>query len=290
MRGVYPAIVTPFAEDGAIDEAAFIRLLAWHESVGCNGVVVCGTNGESASLTLRERQQLVTLATQHRGRLQIVAGTGSSSLGETIHLTHHAADTGCVAALVMPPYYFKNPPQEGVLGYFMKLLDVARLPVLVYNIPQITDTPIGLDVVRALAGHENLGGLKDSSGDLDNLLKCIEILKGKWVLVGAEQLLTDCLRAGGVGTVSGASNAYPELAVAVVRAFDEGRDPLPNQERLTEMNAVLRSFPVPAGAKAVLRARGLPGGHMRLPLMDVAPDQVAELLARLSDLGLPTSA
>jgi len=287
MRGVYPALVTPFTGDGSVDEAAYARLMAWHESVGCAGIVSCGTNGESASLTLRERKALVSLASSVRGKLQVVAGTGSSSFGETLHLTHHAADEGCVAALVMPPYYFKNPPQEGVRLYFERLLDAARLPVLLYNIPQITDTPIGLEMVQALAGHPNLGGVKDSSGDLAYLLECIRLLPGKWVLTGAEGLLTECLEAGGVGTVSGAANAYPELAVAVVRAFDDGGDVVFVQERLTMMNAALRAFPVPAGAKAVLLARGLPGGHMRLPLLDLSEEQAGDLLAKLEALGLP---
>jgi 4-hydroxy-tetrahydrodipicolinate synthase len=290
LRGVYPAQVTPFADDGAIDEPAFVRLMAWHESVGCAGIVVSGTNGEAASMTLRERRSLISLAATHRGRLQVIAGTGCACLGETIHLTNHAADEGCDAAMVMPPFYFKDPPQDGVRGYCEKLLEAARLPVLLYNIPRLTDTTFALETLEALKGAPNLAGVKDSSGDRDYLLAVARMLPDRCVMTGAENLLLDCLRAGGAGTVSGAANAYPELAVAVVEAFDAGRDATVAQKRLTEMNAVLRTFPAPAGAKAVLRARGLPGGRVRLPLMDLDEAATANLLTKLSALGLPVTA
>jgi 4-hydroxy-tetrahydrodipicolinate synthase len=269
--------------------------MAWQESIGCAGIVVCGTNGEAASLTLRERKQLITLASRHRGELQIVAGTGTSSLGETIHLTRHAADEGCVAALVMPPYYFKDPPQEGVRAYYEKVLDAASLPVLLYNIPRLTDTPLSLSLVTALRDHPRLGGIKDSSFDIDYLRAVTSLLPDKWVLTGAEAFLLECLRLGGAGTVSGVSNAYPELGVAVVRAFDsgssgEGGGPVEAaQQRLTEMNNVIRSYPTPASNKAVLNARGLPGGHMRLPLLDLSPSETCDLLSRLATIGLPVT-
>ena len=287
MFGVFPAVVTPFDEAGAIDPAAFVRLLAWHESVGCDGVVVSGTNGEAASMTVRERMELFDLATTHRGSLRIIAGTGASSLGETLELTRYAGRVGCDAALVMPPYYFKNPPQEGVTEYFRRVLDGAPLPVLLYNIPQITDTPLEIPTLEALAGHPNLAGIKDSSGSVEYLREALRVLPEKTVMVGQEHLLLECLRSGGAGTVSGAANAYPELAVAVVRAFRQGGDAESAQDRLTAMNAILRSYPLPGAGKAVARARGLPAGRMRLPLLDLGEAETREMMSRFGAMGLP---
>ncbi|GMV35802.1 MAG: 4-hydroxy-tetrahydrodipicolinate synthase [Fimbriimonadales bacterium] len=289
LFGVFPAVITPFDEEGRIDSAAFVRLLAWHESVGCDGVVVSGTNGEAASMTVRERMDLFTLAATHRGKLRIIAGTGSANLEDTNLLNKHAAAEGCDAALVMPPYYFKNPPQAGVREYYLRVLDAARLPVLLYNIPQITDTPIEIETLAELADHPNLLGMKDSSGSPDYLRAALQRLPGRCVMVGQENLLLECLRLGGAGTVSGASNAYPELAVAVVRAFQTGGDPESAQERLSAMNDVLRQYGLPAAGKAAVRARGLPGGKMRLPLLDLTEGQTSEMMARFESLGLPTT-
>src|SRR5205085_602604 len=136
LSGVMTAIVTPFSESGELNLIALPPYLQFQEAAGIDGVVVCGTNGEGVSMSVAERKGLLEAVIGIKGALSVVAGTGAANLPDTIELTDHAASVGADAALVLPPFYFKNPSGQGVSAFYRRLLDSTDLPILLYSIPQ----------------------------------------------------------------------------------------------------------------------------------------------------------
>src|SRR5579859_151575 len=149
LHGLLTAIVTPCAPHGKLALEHMPALLDFQRQAGIDGVVVCGTNGEGPSLSVSERMRTLEAVMAHRGVLQVIAATGAASLWDTIELTQHAARVGADAALVLPPFFFKQPPAQGLADWFAPVLEAADLPILLYNIPQqsavaISDELIGL--------------------------------------------------------------------------------------------------------------------------------------------------
>jgi dihydrodipicolinate synthase/N-acetylneuraminate lyase len=271
------ALVTPFDAEGQIDEAAFARLIAWHEANGMNGIVVAGTNGEGPSLTGPEKRDLVALACDVRGSLKVIAGLGTCSIKEATWLARRAFDAGCDALLALPPFYFRSASPKGIEQFFAELLAEAPLPVIAYHHP-ITGVDLSPELLANLAERfENLAGVKDSSGDYERFLAYRQRLPGRRVLVGDERLLLRSLAAGGDGTISGLANSLPQLVARQVR---ERSDVL--QSLVDEACAALKSHPAPAVHKFFLRELGLPGGRLRPPLEDlneIQQDEVRRFMA-----------
>ena len=168
LRGVFAPIVTPFRpSDGEVDLPWIARHLAYLRAHGCTGVIPCGTNGEAASLSVAERIQVAEATLAAAGDMPVVVGTGAAALPDAVVLTRHAFASGAAAVLVMPPFYFKKPPEVGVVAWFQRLFDAAVPPggrVLLYHIPQITGVPITDGVLQALLASHGavVYGLKDS--------------------------------------------------------------------------------------------------------------------------------
>ena len=290
LEGVFTAIVTPFLPTGEIDEASFARLLAFQEAGGVSGVVVSGTYGEGGSISTEERKRLFELAAQQRGKLKLIAGSGCSNFAETVHLTRFACKLGFDAALVIPPYFFKNVPDVGVAAYYAKLFDVTELPVLLYNIPGISCVPITEGVVRPLLEYPNLLGIKDSTGQIEFAQLYRQKFPELAWFVGNDYFHSEAYRMGAVGAISGPSNTYPELVTGIWRAHKMGGDLDAAQARLDQFLRVLDEYPVPAGVKALLEARGIPSGSVRLPLLDLSEADRKRIIMQIQALGLPLEA
>ncbi|GIV03225.1 MAG: 4-hydroxy-tetrahydrodipicolinate synthase [Fimbriimonadales bacterium] len=255
------ALVTPFDEQGEIDEAAFARLIAWHEANGMDGIVVAGTNGEGPSLTGPEKRDLCALACSVRGSLKVIAGLGTCSIKEATWLARRAYEAGCDALLALPPFYFRNASARGIRAFFDALLRESPLPVIAYNHP-MTGVDLSPEILADLASeHENLMGVKDSSGDYDRFLEYRRRLPGKLALVGDETLLLKSLQDRGNGTISGLANSLPHLVARQVREQNPAL-----QRLIDEACAGLKAHPAPGVHKFVLSELGLSGGCLRPPL------------------------
>lgn len=269
--GVYPASVTPFDDKGRVDIAATARLLAWFEAAGCKGAVLAGTNGEGPSLSATEKRDLIRDAMGVKGKLDLILGVATSSLEEAVWSCNQACRSGAVAALVMPPSYFREAADEGIVAWFRALMDRTEMPILVYNFPQRTGITIRADMLCGLSEHERFAGVKDSSGHEENLMAYAGVLKGsgKALYVGNETLLLKALGFGWTGTISGASNVMPYPLACIVDDWVSDRTESAEAKFAIAEKAIeaLRGSPQPATNKALLQDIGvIPSKSVRLPL------------------------
>jgi len=278
IRGTFAPVPTPFDEQGAIDLAALGRHLGWLQERGLEGALVLGSNGEFPSLTLRERRSVAEAAA--RSGLRLILNVGSCSLPEVLELVHIGGELGYGALLCPPPFYLKAPP-TGVASFLLEVLDAARLPVLLYNIPQRTGISLDDRLLDLLDGHPNLAGVKDSSGDPAELQRLSRRFATRSYLVGSDRLLGACRAAGGSGSITAAANVVPELVRAVWD--DPGLQP-----ELDQIRGLLEQFGLVPGAKALLRRAGLGPFRVRLPLTDL-PAEDEEHLVRALQAAAPGS-
>jgi 4-hydroxy-tetrahydrodipicolinate synthase len=281
----YTAIITPFDDRCRVDEAAMVRLLAWHEANGMDGVVVAGTNGEGPSLSGAEKRDLYQLACSQQGRLRIIAGLGTCALSEATWLARRAAEAGAEMLLVQAPFYFKSATERGIEAFFDAVLSETEVPTLLYNHPMTGFTLPPEMLARLAEKHVSFAGVKDSSGDFALFERYREALPNKIVLVGDERLLLRSLRAGGDGTISGLANSVPHLIARQLRERSEALQML-----IDEAVDQLKRFPQPAVHKCVLNLIGLPGGALRPPLEPLAETQVDEVRTFLARFAVPPSA
>ncbi len=280
---LFVASVTPFTSpSGVVDHASIIRHLRWLEAQGVDGVVPCGTTGEGQSLSIAERMAIFDTVLQHRGRLRVFAGTGCAALSDTIALTRYAIERGAEAALVLPPFYFKNLSDAGLLGYYRALCDAlpsgARL--ILYHIPPTSQIPISPAVIKGLyQSHPHMVyGLKDSGGDPAYLAMLTQQFPALRVYVGSAALFAQALRDGAAGGIFALSNVFPRDMRAVITAHLNGVDVAPVQQRVTALSQALKPYGNPPAIKALLaRLAHLPHTSSRFPLVDLTPDEAEAL-------------
>lgn len=282
LRGVFPASVTPFDAQGRVDAAQMARLLAHFEAAGCAGAVLAGTNGEGPSLSAPEKRDLLRDAAKAKGSLKLILGIATPSLDEAIWLSKQAGEFGAEATLLMPPGYFRRAEEEGIRQWLEAVLDRSPVPVLLYNFPKMSGVALSSRLVAGLAGHPNLAGLKDSSGERANLGDYRQALPGdKALLVGDETLLVEALRAGWTGSISGAANVVPAwLSHIVSMPLDDPSDSIDAKFSLVlPVLEALRQVPQPEANKAILRAFGvLENENPRLPLLPLDPEVVQPVI------------
>jgi len=266
---VLPASVTPFNEKGQVDHPGVARLLAWFRSEGCDGVVLAGTNGEGPSLSAVERRDLVRTAVPLAHGMPVILGVATPSLEEAIWLCRQAHSAGATAALVMPPAYFREAPEAGLVAWFEAVLERSSVPILLYNFPKRTGITLSPELVRRLAGHEAMHGLKDSSGDRGNLQAYAQAAPGKLLYVGDETLLIEAIDAGWTGTISGAANVLGRWLAQIVGELKTDRESAETKfALLAPVLEAVRKSPQPGSHKAILQALGvMDDSRMRLPLL-----------------------
>lgn len=262
-----------------------MRLLAWHDANGMDGVVIAGTNGEGPSLSGAEKRGLYQLACSHRGRLRIIAGLGTCALSEATWLARRAAEAGAAMLLLQAPFYFRSATEQGIEAFFGAVLSETDLPTLIYNHP-MTGFTLSPEMLSRLAErHSNLAGVKDSSGDFRLFQQYRIALPDKMVLLGDERLLLRSLQDGGDGTISGLANSVPHLISRQVRERGGAIQAL-----IDEAAEQLKRFPQPAVHKCVLNLIGLPGGTLRPPLEPLTSAAAEEVRAFLASFAVPPSA
>jgi 4-hydroxy-tetrahydrodipicolinate synthase len=296
LRGAFTALVTPFTAGGAVDEAAFRRLVSWQVLAGIDGLVPVGTTGEAPTLTPAERDRLIELTVQtvaerpSRTRIPVIAGTGSNDTRASIEATRRAAALGADGALVVTPYY-NRPDQRMLDAHFRAIADEGGLPIVVYNVPGRTGANVEADTFLRLAEHPRVVAVKEASGNIDQLaVICRDRPRDVAVLAGDDAATLAVLAMGGDGVVSVASNEVPGEMSALVAAWHagdaEGARRI-HDRWLPLFRANFQGAPNPVPAKAAMLAMGLlEDDATRAPLLPLDAGPRERLTTLLRTLGL----
>ncbi len=298
--GAITALVTPFsatnrggsASGGAsnsIDETSYNKLIEWQIAQGIHGLVPCGTTGESPTLSTDEHNHVIELCVQTaRGRVSVIAGAGSNSTAEAVAYTKHAAKVGANAVLVVTPYYNK-PTAKGIYLHYKAISECADIPIILYNIAGRTGKNIEPDLMAKLAGIKNIIGVKEASGNLEQIKRIRELCPKDFLLISGDDVLTlPIMSIGGVGVISVASNIVPRDVAQLVNAFNKGDKPKAeaiNAKLLPLIDALfVETNPIPVKTAAALM--GLCSGVMRLPMCEMEEANLAKLKQALVNYGL----
>jgi 4-hydroxy-tetrahydrodipicolinate synthase len=286
MHGTGVPLVTPFDEDGAVDEAALRSLVGWLEDRGVDFLVPCGSTGEAPLMSVETATRVVE-AVAEAASVPVLAGTGRPGLHETRRATAAAADAGADAALVVTPYYYGHGA-DAVAAHYRALAEEADVPIHLYSVPKFTGTTLDPRTVESLAAHDGVAGMKDSSGDLDAFQRTRDLAPAFDLLVGHGGLYAHALDAGADGGVLAVANVAPELAAEVLARHEDGDEAGAREtnRRLLALNRAVTARYGVAGAKAALRLRGAPAGQVRRPLTPVGEAAENELASLLGDLDL----
>jgi 4-hydroxy-tetrahydrodipicolinate synthase len=298
IRGVWCATLTPLGADGRPDHprlAAHVRRIF---AAGVDGVALFGTTGEGQSFSVAERRAgLDAMIAAGIAPARILAGTGCAALPDTIELTRHAAASGCAGALVLPPFFFKEPSAEGVYESFARVVDAVaddRLRLYLYHIPQVTGVAIPHETIARLARAygASIAGMKDSAGDLEHTRRSLAMFPRLAIFVGHEPHIPEAVAAGSAGTICGMANLYPRL---IRRLYDRARDPAHRTDLafVERFIRALESYPLFAAFKALqAELTGDPVWNaVRPPLVTLEPDRRKAWLAAAAACGIaPTDA
>ena len=299
LRGALTALVTPFTEDRTLDEPTLRELVRWQVLAGIDGLVPCGTTGESPTLSTEERERVIAITVEtvserpSRGRVAVVAGTGTNDTRATIAATRRAAELGADAALVVAPYY--NRPDGRMLeAHYRAVADEGDLPVVVYNVPSRTGTNVPADVFLRLAEHPRIVAVKEASGNMEQIATiCRDRPRDVAVLAGDDAWTLSVLALGGDGVISVASNEIPGEMVALCSAAVAGDWDTARRIHarwLPLFTGNFRGGPNPVPVKAALTAMGLlRSDAVRQPLLPLADADRAILHALLRETGLVES-
>jgi 4-hydroxy-tetrahydrodipicolinate synthase len=288
FEGVFTALVTPF-RDGVVDERALEQLVELQIAAGVDGLVPCGSTGESATLSHAEHRRVVeVVVSAARGRVAVIAGTGSNNTLEAIELTRHAKEAGADGALLISPYYNK-PTQQGIFDHYAAIAQETAFPLIVYNIPGRTASNILPETMARLATIEQVVGSKESCGDFNQIAHVLHLCPEDFcVLSGDDWATLPLLALGGRGVISTTANVAPAEMVELVRAFRAGdltraRD---TYDRLLPLMDVLFCESNPIPVKAALALRGMIHGEIRLPLTPLTAGNREKLQVVLKEFGL----
>ncbi|AFY76433.1 MAG: 4-hydroxy-tetrahydrodipicolinate synthase [Hydrococcus sp. C42_A2020_068] len=287
---VITAMVTPFDERGNVNYEVAERLADYLATHGSDGLVVCGTTGESPTLTWEEEYQLFQVVKKAVGdRAKIIAGTGSNSTKEAIEATKKAAELGLDGSLQVVPYYNK-PPQEGLYEHFRAIARACPdLPLMLYNIPSRTGQNLLPETIAKLAEIENIVAVKEASGNLEQACQIHRLTPPSFAIYSGDDFLTlPLLTVGGVGVVSVASHLVGEQLQKMIQAFETGNATLAKEIniKLFPLFKVLFCTTNPIPVKAALNLKGWQVGGLRLPLCEISPNLKQNLEGVLQSLSL----
>jgi 4-hydroxy-tetrahydrodipicolinate synthase len=288
FHGAFSALVTPF-HDGAIDEKALRELVEWQIQSGIDGLVPCGSTGESATLSHAEHEQAIKVVIdQTRRRVPVVAGTGSNSTAEAIRLTTYAREAGADGALLISPYYNK-PTQDGIYRHYKAIASAVDLPLIVYNIPGRTGSNIAPETFARMCDIRNVVGIKEASGSMD---QCSDILKlcGErlTMLAGDDSLTLPLMAMGAKGVISVITNIMPREMHELAAAGLEG-DFARARELHFRMLPLMRALFVETNPIPIKQACALMGrcsNEVRMPLVPMTPPAAEKLRAAMKTAGL----
>ena len=286
LIGSLVAIVTPMSDDGNIDYSAFKKLIDWHVESGTKGIVVAGTTGESATLTVDEHTALIEVAVAHAaGRVPIIAGTGANSTTEAIELSSHAKRVGASYSLSVVPYYNK-PSQEGLYLHFRTIAEAVDIPLILYNVPSRTVADLANETVFRLAEIENIIGIKDATADMGRGSELISSTPEDFaVYSGDDASFLPLMMLGSQGVISVTANIVPKQMQEVCDAI-QNKDfqlakKINDQLLMLHTNLFVEANPIPV--KWGLKRMGRIGEGIRLPLTSMNTQFEQIILESLAD-------
>lgn len=288
FKGCLVAIVTPF-ENGKLDEKRFNDLIEFQIKGGTSGIVPCGTTGESATLSLEEHERVVELTVQTvRGRVPVIAGTGSNCTAEAITLTKHAKSAGVDGVLLISPYYNK-PTQEGIMLHFKAIAEEVDIPIVLYNIASRTGINIEPATVASLAEIKNIVAIKEASGNISQMAQIKKLCADKIALISGDDALTlPVLAIGGIGVISVVANIVPKQTAEMIKQFEAGN--LEQSRRIYyELLPLIKAMFIetnPGPVKTALGMMGKISPKLRLPISPMLPENEEELKKILKNYNL----
>ena len=290
FRGAYVAIVTPFTKDGKVDEKGLKDLIEFQIKNGTHGIVPCGTTGESATLTHEEHHRVVALTIKTvKGRVPVLAGTGSNSTSESIELTRAAKAAGADGALMITPYYNK-PTQEGLYQHFKAVAEAVDIPIILYNVPSRTSVNMLPETVARCAKIKNIVGVKEATADLNQISQVIRLSPKNFAVMSGDDFTSMATVAiGGTGVISVTSNVAPKDMAAMMDAaltgdFTKARKL--HYKLFPLMGAMfIETNPTPAKTSLAIMGK-IKNSAPRLPLYKMSEANTEKLRKVLADCGL----
>jgi len=284
------ALVTPFRR-GAVDEPRLRQLIEWHVTQGTSALVPCGSTGESATLSFKEHEQVIDLCVQtSAGRLPVIAGTGSNNTAEAVELTKFAERAGADAALLISPYYNK-PTQQGLYLHFKAIAEAVELPIILYNIASRTAVNIEPETVARLAELRHIVGIKEASGNLEQMSRITQLCGERLALISGDDALTlPVLAIGGTGVISVVANLVPSQMAGMIKAFQDGHIAEARRwhAKLLPLTRALFLETNPIPVKTAMGMLGMIEPELRLPLCAMSEANQARLQQALITYGLLT--
>lgn len=289
FEGALTAMITPFGEDGKVDEEGLRENVKFQIKGGIHGLVPVGTTGECSTLSYEEHNRVIEVVVDAvGGKVPVLAGTGSNSTWEAIMLTKHAKEAGADGALLVVPYYNK-PTQLGLYQHFKRIAEEVDLPQVIYNIPSRTGVNMQPETMAKLAKLKNIVGVKEASGDLGQIERILKLAgKDFYVISGDDSLTLKIMKLGGVGVISVASNLVPNRVAKLVDSFRSGD--IKTAERInTELSPLFKALFIetnPGPVKMAMNWMGMAAGGLRLPLVELEPKNQKKLRKVLVDMKL----
>jgi 4-hydroxy-tetrahydrodipicolinate synthase len=282
FKGSNVALVTPF-KGNSLDEETYIKIINFHLENGTNGLVPAGTTGESPTLSHREHEKVIELCIQEaKGKIPVIAGTGSNSTAEAISLTEHAEKAGADGALIVTPYYNK-PTQEGLYQHYKAINDKCGIPIIIYNIPGRSVIDMTVDTMARLFELKNIVGVKDATGDLNRVDQTFKKIGNEFIqLTGEDGLAYEYNKRGGVGCISVTANIAPKMCSDMQKFSksqnnDEQKKAEEIDKKLQPVHKSLFIESNPSPVKYAAKLIGLCDDNVRLPLVTVLDETKAEV-------------
>ena len=291
FKGSNVALITPF-KNNELDVDAYLKLIHFHLENGTNGLVPAGTTGESPTLNHKEHEKVIEICiNEAKGKIPVIAGTGSNSTEEAVSLTKHAENAGADGALVVTPYYNK-PTQEGLYQHYKKINDNTNIPIIIYNIPSRCVIDMSVDTMARLFELKNIVGVKDATGDLNRLDQTIKKLGSEFIqLTGEDGLAFKFNQSGGVGIISVTANIAPKLCSDMQKySKSDSENEIKEAEKIDQMlqplhkSLFIESNPAPT--KYAAKLLGLCSDEIRLPLVNIKKETEEEVKKALSSIKL----
>ena len=298
QAGVYTASLTPLLDSFEPNIPALIRHAQWLLDEGSDGVALLGSTGESNSMTVEQRLSIIEQSALELPPDRLMMGTGSCALQDAVRLTQASVNAGVFSVLVLPPFYYKQQSEESVLSFFTLLVEAVDNPnlrIIFYNFPKLSGYNFSIKILQELKLRfgEIAAGIKDSSGDWNNMLGVVQNVPDLMVYTGTETLLLDILREGGAGSITATANLIVPECQHVFQAWKNGRseDADQAQKHLTALRIAFENYSFVSELKSLLAAQtnSEEWNHMLPPFAQLPDEQVEELTEQIKVLGLDLS-
>lgn len=289
FTGAAVAIITPMHEDGTVNYEEFARFVDWQIENGTDAIVICGTTGESSTLDVDEHMAAIKWCIEYvNGRIPVIAGTGSNSTASAIEMSVEACEYGADALLLVTPYYNKTS-QAGLIAHYTAIHDATDKPIILYNVPSRTGLNIKPETALELSKLPRINGIKEASGDLDQIAKVKELCGDELnIWSGNDDQIVDILDRGGLGVISVLSNVCPQETHDIVAKYLDGdkEDSKALMDKYMKLAKTLFCDVNPIPVKEAVNLMGYKAGHCRMPLVDLSDENKKLMKETLEEYGL----